>query len=600
MNDIVYIRDPSLSEMCLTHNLLISSSFKFQQIWVAPRKMKCVSPAFDQSGERVKHLFVSDNGVDFVLVGNFTYSHLPSISSISLQYAYLFVSTVVSIVGSGFSDKTTCSIISPDNKQIHIESNNVNESQIDCGVPSLFIRTPGTHCVYVSNNGIQFESSSSTTTIKPEENFPSANNTQIHHFSKQSSNCAFTFEAISPPYITSVFPSSGIISHVINIEIRGNGLHRLPFSCFLQNDEFQVKGQFVFSNDTMAVCIITCPSLKDTSSLYSLRIDGSFNDTSHSFLFWCDPPAMVKKLSPSVVTLGDEGSFVVRGKNFRPRPNLSCSYLSPFGEQVTRATFVDESKIKCPFVCTNDMAYDVQLDLITHSYDVSVEKCPKFNIPQKVSVEVSNNGNYYERGSISFEIVAPYSIHNVTPNTIYAGDIMIITGSNFVVRGKLSCTISGIPTKSIHVIDQNNIQISTSINMPTLSDLTFELILDGQIMSVYRSQNKIMGHPKIVNMIPSSALRHFGEEKVIIELTPPLLGETSKYVNTIECRFGTELRSQAKFLSPSMVECRAPPSLQIGEIIFQLILGTTVVRSKFLYMGKPYLLYFILFYFILF
>ena len=136
--------------------------------------------------------------------------------------------------------------------------------------------------------------------------------------------------------------------------------------------------------------------------------------------------------------------------------------------------------------------------------------------------------------------------------------------------------------------------------MHTLSDLTFELKLDGQIMSVYHSQNKIMVHPKIVNMRPYSALRHFGEEKVIVELTPPLLGKSSKYVNTIECRFGTELRSQAKFLSPSMVVCRAPPSLQIGEIIFQLILDTTVVQSKFLYMGKPYLFYFISFYCILF
>ena len=134
----------------------------------------------------------------------------------------------------------------------------------------------------------------------------------------------------------------------------------------------------------MAVCIITCPSLKDTSTLYSLRIDESFNDTSHSFLFWCDPRAMVNKLSPSVVTLGDETSFVVRSKKIRPRPNLSCSYLSIFGEQVTRATFVDELKIKYPFECTNDTAYDVQLDLMTYSYDVSVEKCPKFNIPKKI------------------------------------------------------------------------------------------------------------------------------------------------------------------------------------------------------------------------
>ena len=66
---------------------------------------------------------------------------------------------------------------------------------------------------------------------------------------------------------------------------------------------------------------------------------------------------------------------------------------------------------------------------------------------------------------------------------------MNITGSKFIVKRKLPCITSVISTKSINVVDQRNIQISTSINMPTISDLTFELILDGKIMSVYHSQN---------------------------------------------------------------------------------------------------------------
>ena len=66
---------------------------------------------------------------------------------------------------------------------------------------------------------------------------------------------------------------------------------------------------------------------------------------------------------------------------------------------------------------------------------------------------------------------------------------MNITGSTFIVKRKLPCITSVISTKSINFVDQKNIQISTSINMPTISNLTFELILDGKIMSVYYSQN---------------------------------------------------------------------------------------------------------------
>eukprot|EP00957_Ditylum_brightwellii_P149409 11379140-Ditylum_brightwellii.AAC.1 len=178
--------------------------------------------------------------------------------------------------------------------------------------------------------------------------------------------------------------------------------------------------------------------------------------------------------------------MTLRGKEFRPRPGLSCAFLSQSGLSVVPAYYKDNYNIKCDLP-------------VLPIYVITID------------VKVSNNGySFNDMDIIKLKVIPPFSITSISPDAIAPGSAVYITGTNFVPSADMSCTVGGEMGKLQEVKGTSDAICHSSIDTPPGESVSVQLYLNGVAHTHKEATLMVIDRPHIFHVYPLSGIAGSG------------------------------------------------------------------------------------------
>ena len=469
---------------------------KTQAIWISSLKIRCVSPRLKRSTTTDVLVSVTDNEVEFG-TGHIKFSYVdpPTVTSIHPTSGSNIYGTTVEVRGNGFYSvgNPTCWF---GNKQVIGVV--INTDFMQCIVPQM--NETGKISLFFSNNGVELSKS------------------------------YFQFELILPPVVSSLFPDSSYINQRVEVTVTGINFNRQEGQkqfCSLDRG-FQHLSIATITSSKALTCSIFCPLHSPLRGRFFLEVSMNSGHyyTSNKIPFFCDPPPLLNKLSPSFVTTGYKSNFTIFGSGFRPRIGLSCIFDGLSGMRIVEATYVDDTKIQC--------------------------SAPLWKMPQDITVYTSNNRiGYPSNSSTSLFVVEETSVSGIFPRKILPGSSVNIVGNSFFPTDSMSCMIGSISTKDITILDSKNAICKVPYDILPQDNVGITISLDGIFYSdvTIDTTAMILASPQITNVRPLIGPTTGGTHVFII-------GKNLDHASLF-CGFGESIISP-EILSQTKVMCRSP------------------------------------------
>lgn len=373
---------------------------------------------------------VTDNGIDFVGAGNFTFVTKSTITTLSPSSGPLFGGTPVLLQGTGFSaiDKPSCSF---GGVIVHAEVLSATEAM--CTTPFMARSTsswstPLSLSVDFSSNGVDFEGD------PDDDNF---------FWTK--------FKFYHEPMVSSLEPSGAVtrgdkttvIMTGINLAQHGEVISgEDQLACRLGQDGIVEAGVVVSS--TQAICGIACGNYSGSASVEVSLNDGA-DWTAAEVGFRCDPLPTVTYISPPIGKTAGGTTLTVTGSGFVSSSSLICLVGDGDNGATVPAAWVSSSIVKC----LTPMAPG------------------SWGGPANSSVYVSNDGVHFSRASVNatFEYVPSPTVWHVTPSfaSVSASDTpVIVAGANFVNNSISSCHFTFLSKDSTDDGEPRSVVVATT------------------------------------------------------------------------------------------------------------------------------------------
>lgn len=381
---------------------------------------------------------VTDNGVDFVGVGNFTFLPEATVTTLNPSSGPLSGGVTVVLQGTGFSaiDKPCCSF-----GGVVVAAEVFSPTEARCVTPFMrtSLSTPLSKPVAFSNNGVTFDDEAADGTL-----------------------LGPTFTFYREPLVSSLVPSGGVTNGpkttvaVTGVYLAKHGTtvaddNRL--ACRLRESGGVTIGVVVSS--TEATCVVECGDYAGRTSL-EVSLNGGVHWTASDAGFRCDPLPMVTSIDPPIGVDTGGTTLTIRGSGFVPSASLSC--FIPGGQRdptLTPGTWISSSVMEC--------------------------LTPAGEGPATSSVHVSNDGVNFspQVPSAMFDYVPSPTVWRVTPSFASVsgnGPPVVVTGTNFVNSSISSCHFTSMATESADGAATGGLTVaatflsSTEISCPVPSD----------------------------------------------------------------------------------------------------------------------------------
>lgn len=383
----------------------ISVAAKF----VSPTHISCtvMGPIAPESVE----VTVTDNGVDFVAAGTFTFLPESTVTDLNPSSGPFSTEGSVLLKGTGFSsfDRPLCSF-GGDMARAEV----ISPTEVMCTTPavarSVSSRSmPLPVSVQFSNHGFDLNGE------------PDRDATPGH-----------MFMFYDEPFVSSLTPSGGVTNggeSVVAIDGTNLAIHGAvnpgedQLACRLGKTGSVTTG--IVANATHATCGIVCGNFSGRASL-EVSLNGGAHWTASDVAFVCAHLPKVDSVHPPIGPVAGGTIVTVRGSGFMPSALLSCLVgHDTYGVTPVPAVWISSSVLEC-----STPAMPGALGGNTNS-----------------SVVVTNDGIHYSEPSLSavFEYILPPMVWRVSPRfapSSGSGMNVMAIGTNFVNVSTCSCHLT--------------------------------------------------------------------------------------------------------------------------------------------------------------
>jgi len=494
-------------------------SISVKAAFVSSETILCVTPTVLGSDVSSLQIYVSSNGVNwFSSASAFEFVTSASISSISPSSGPIAGGTAVTISGTGFEDSALINCLFKGGPT----GGGGNEI-----VAGDYLSPTSVKCVSPVCNGC-----ATSTFVSLEVSTNGVSYTSMGH----------QFYYLTSPAVTSIYPISGSITGGTQISAFGYN--------FVESDKIKCAfGSEIVPGDFLSATEITCDV---PSSPYATVVDFdvTFNDldyTNSNIQFSYVGNLLIDSLAPTSGSVLGGTVVTVTGSNFEFSQYLRCK----FDEMEVMATFVNSNTVTCIAPANVD------------------------ETKVSVNIKVSNNGlDYYGGEGNVFVYTSDFAVvTDVAPTSVSTegGAVITLSGSNFVV-GDIDTTVCSFREGATHVlisstpgiiVDGNTITCPTPIFEKTTEDYFVYIEVDvNDIDYRYINENHmitVVDTPVIKQN--TIAVAHFTSESE----AATVVVEGYNFINTekASCSFigvgsSDTYTSEATYLSPTMVSCKAP------------------------------------------
>ena len=489
--------------------------------FISSCEVECITPALSTHDPFEVDVFISDNGYDFLLIGDFKYFYPSELISVLPTFGVSSESTKVLIRGFGFDsfDQPSCLFDYEGVKMIE-SATVINATSLTCVVPTFTIKAKnGMVDIYTANNHLDF-------------------------FAEP-----LKFIFIQKPEIFALKPSFGLHGYDTVVALQG----RFPIealstlNCIVQEGFSGIYLPVSAASETEVMCEISC---RGEASLqpYYISVTAGFNMTSQRQLFRCQSAPFVDFLEPSVVTFGSS-LIKVKGNNFPPNFNMGCcSFSGLFGVQYSPSTYIDRSTISC--------------------------QTPDFITEQNVNVSISNNcENFHEETRLNIEVI-PIHVYDVFPKAIFAGDKIKIEGYFPGSIDHMSCAIGGVICSSLKISsDKSELHCNVPYDLMPDEKGSIDIFFNDNVIAANMSI-VVQRHPRLIGIEPSHALKVGGQMLMLAGEFFPSTGSQEAL-----CHFDDTM-SPAQIISSTSALCEIPKIERSQEVNITMSFGSTTILGS--------------------
>ena len=533
----------STEEVWCRFSTLLASASGFANVIrassvVDDEQVVCRTPSYPPIDEQIEVLVaLSTNGHDWS-ANNLSIYYVPNLSITEVYPSFGTVDggTIVSVYGTGFfeGDDLWCDFGAAGSMTAKLISYN----EVSCITPSTSVPRNVTVSLNFKGSGDYVSSGQSFT------------------YHRQLS-------------LVEAKPLRGFVGGGTAVTITGTGFVDAPsLSC--RFGSVVVEARFISSN------IIECSS-SPASEVDKVDLGVSINGVdfvsqfmSLEVVFHYDPEIEIHDVSPqnvpmakssrAAITKTDDRYVTLFGIGFINTTSLSCSFGS---DQITTATFITESEVKCRLPLAGNLGEN--------------------------QVRISINGDDFSNEVSTILFVSPAVVSDVYPRRVQEGSEidLLISGDDFVESSELECYFGsdGYIAKPARWISKSSLMCTS----PPLN-LTY-----GGFELMWISNN---GGHDLSNSFPLgvTARSRFlsirpnvgyigGGTKVSITLS------NVQYASNLSCQFGAAIVVSANLVSANNIECTSPSNHAAGIITVKVFSdGIHVLAAgSFEYLSPPFL-----------
>jgi len=520
-----------------------ASDFQTPATFVSWGEVACNAPR--RAATAAAFISVTQDGTRWALPRPLTYFTPPSVLRISPAAADLRTAVLLRIEASHLfarANNLLC-LLTPVREASAMESESgftlpaslVSDDEVECSVPAA--AAPRTMWVQLSTtSGLEYTA-------------------RARHvrFTQYDANAPANLSAIVPRYDDL---AGGVVITLSGSnfapEVDGDQLH-----CAFSQGAVSTKAAATFENTKQAKCVAPmaspfAPHTVDLSLEYGLGdAHDAIGSSPRPFTYFdADNPPFVSGLTPEYADIGLRTLITVRGANFAPTAELSCSY----GEHgAAAATFVSVEEVSCRSPAVSSSL-----------------------VFQEVSVRVSTDGKTFSAQVAKFTYFTSPIVTEVSPP---AGDrrsphALTVRGDNFFqIPGEntLFCRFgeSG-PTAPARFVDAQTLTcdtptvdavMSASVLVSVNRGYTYSAVTGAPFFTFYEPDRP----PVITSLLPPYGTMVGGTGNTVT-----VLGENFAPTGTsLACRWGEQIVT-ATFVNVSAVTCVPPASVAPETVPFSV------------------------------
>ena len=561
----------------------------------------CITPSAKTKGLAV--LEVSNNGIDYTRNAvQFLFAEPIAIASVQPSILVAGSANTVTISGAGFRPSESASCVFG---QMRSRIEWISGSQVLCSVSKA---TPGNVTMEVSNNGVDFSSSSlrvwyidktaviarmdvrfgsvqggtrvafrlsgvhldmaslsvtfgesvATCTVQERSQIISCSSppsripdTVQVHIALEHAQLHFLsplyFDYIADPVVISLHPSSG--------PVFGGGLVRVQGANFVMDSTHCAFGKAkrralatVFSSSSM-----TCAAPPSVASVVSVVVSSNGQEYS------ADQPQAtyiytrgfsILSIQPSVMTTGAQHSLTVSGGPFADQGTIICQHglsSARYDGQVVSST-----SIKCL-----SMASD---------------------LPGNASISISDNGHdFVMAADIQALWIRPIEIISVSPTLAAIGSPLQVRISEMEQSLELACRFGADDVTRAYLITQSELRCSAPM-MPSRNTHVqlVDTVKHQNVLSTFSTVN--VDRLVVWSIEPCSGPEHGGSAITVY-------GQGFEKSEHVLCRFNTNTSVSARYLTSSSLRCISPIYAQMQLSSSSVTLDVTIGNEVFMSPG---------------
>ena len=561
----------------------------------------CITPSAKTKGLAV--LEVSNNGIDYTRNAvQFLFAEPIAIASVQPSILVAGSANTVTISGAGFRPSESASCVFG---QMRSRIEWISGSQVLCSVSKA---TPGNVTMEVSNNGVDFSSSSlrvwyidktaviarmdvrfgsvqggtrvafrlsgvhldmaslsvtfgesvATCTVQERPQIISCSSPPSHipdtvqvHIALEHAQLHFLsplyFDYIADPVVISLHPSSG--------PVFGGGLVRVQGANFVMGSTHCAFGKAkrralatVFSSSSM-----TCAAPPSVASVVSVMVSSNGQEYS------ADQPQAtyiytrgfsILSIQPSVMTTGAQHSLTVSGGPFADQGTIICQHglsSARYDGQVVSST-----SIKCL-----SMASD---------------------LPGNASISISDNGHdFVMAADIQALWIRPIEIISVSPTLAAIGSPLQVRISEMEQSLELACRFGADDVTRAYLITQSELRCSAPM-MPSRNTHVqlVDTVKHQNVLSTFSTVN--VDRLVVWSIEPCSGPEHGGSAITVY-------GQGFEKSEHVLCRFNTNTSVSARYLTSSSLRCISPIYAQMQLSSSSVTLDVTIGNEVFMSPG---------------
>lgn len=372
-------------------------------------------------------IWVTDNGVDFVRAGNFTFLPKTTVTALTPASGPISGGLLVLLEGNGFSveNQPSCSF-----DGVVVSAEVLSDTEARCITPLmarsvLWRSTSLLAPVDFSNNGVDFDSrADGGLTPKP------------------------VFLFYPEPLVHSIAPAGGLTEGekttivVTGVDLAKHGTEMLndgEFVCRQEKDGLLAAG--VVISPTQATCDVTCGNYSGPMS-FMVSLNGGASWTTSAVDFICYPLPRVTSIFPPIGPATGGTTLTVRGSGFESGASLSC-FIGGAESSSSLALWISNSMVEC----------------------LTPQASGTRRIPTNNTVSISNDGTHFSEPILAatFQYVPSPTVWRVIPSFVSVSGkdtSVIVTGTNFVNNSISSCHFRNFLNQS------NGSEESESVSSP--------------------------------------------------------------------------------------------------------------------------------------